>query len=53
MIAALLAAILAASGQLTVILPDGSRISAQRVEYRPSELTVVIVEGAIFRDGFE
>ena len=53
MIAALLAAILAASGQLTVILPDGSRISAQHVEYQPDTLTVVIVEVALFRDGFE
>ena len=53
MIAALLAAILAAADPLVVILPDGSRISAQRVEYHVGAGTVVIVEAPLFRDGFE
>lgn len=36
---------------LTVHLPDGRTIQAQRVELRGDVVTVI--EGALFRDGFE
>lgn len=38
---------------LVVILPDGSEIQAQQVDYHVGAGTVVISEAPIFRDGFE
>ena len=40
-------------GDLVVILPDGSEISAQRVDYHVGAGTVVVTEAPLFRDGFE
>ena len=53
MIAHLLAAILAAADPLVVILPNGSQIAAERVDYHVGAGTVEIVEAPLFRDGFE
>lgn len=38
---------------LVVILPDGSEIQAQQVDYHIGADTVVVLEAPIFRDGFE
>ena len=51
MTALLLAAILYAD--LRVILPNGSELSAQRVDALPDARMVVIYEAPLFADGFE
>lgn len=38
---------------LIVILPNGSEIQAQQVDYHIGADTVVIIEAPVFRDGFE
>lgn len=48
-----LALMFAGADPLVVILPGGSQISAERVDYHVGAGTVVIFERAIFKDGFE
>ena len=50
---ALFACLFALADPLVVILPDGSQISADRVDYHVGTGTVVIVEGVLFQDSFE
>ena len=38
---------------LRIMLPDGTELSAQRVDVHPDAQTVVIYEAPIFKDGFE
>lgn len=38
---------------LRIMLPNGTELSAQRVDVHPDAQTVVIYEAPIFKDGFE
>lgn len=38
---------------LRIMLPDGTELSAQRVDVHPDAQTVVIYEAPLFADGFE
>ena len=51
--ATLCAFLLSYTATLRVILPDGSELSAQRVDVHPDALTVVIYEAPLMADGFE
>lgn len=51
--ATLAAALLPSTTPLRVILPDGTELSAQRVDVHPDAQTVVIYEAPLFADGFE
>ena len=51
--ATILAALLPSTTTLRVILPDGTELSAQRVDVHPDAQTVVIYEAPLFADGFE
>ena len=51
MTALLLAALVWAD--LRVVLPNGTELSAQRVDVLPDAQTVVIYEAPLFADGFE
>ena len=51
--ATLCAFLLSYTATLRVILPDGTELSAQRVDVHPDAQTVVIYEAPIFKDGFE
>lgn len=51
--ATLCAFLLSYTATLRVILPDGTELSAQRVDVHPDAQTVVIYEAPLFADGFE
>ena len=51
--ATLCAFLLSYTATLRVILPDGTELSAQRVDVHPDAQTVVIYEAPLMADGFE
>ena len=51
--ATLCAFLLSYTATLRVILPDGTELSAQRVDVFPDAQMVVIYEAPLFADGFE
>lgn len=51
--ATLCAFLLSYTATLRVILPDGTELSAHRVDVHPDAQTVVIYEAPLMADGFE
>ena len=51
--ATLCAALLPSTATLRVVLPNGTELSAQRVDVFPDARMVVIYEAPLFADGFE
>lgn len=51
--ATLCAALLPSTPTLRVVLPNGTELSAQRVDVSPDAQMVVIYEAPLFKDGFE
>jgi len=51
--ATLCAALLPSTATLRVVLPNGSEITASRVDVHPDARMVVIYEAPLFKDGFE